>query len=342
MRGDGTVVWLAQVRPAGFKPINKTFESRSEAERFAREEEAKAVEARRAGALLSSSSFYDEKVRHAIELFMAREGAKSSEKSSLTAARKHFENVTFGELRPSIVKAYVDKMLRTKSRLGRPFSCEAVAHQMQHLRSVYRWRALAYDVTAKPDVFSTQHLPRGWQVRRERRLDPMEERAIFAELRRRGRKGYAWRLMIKLALETAARLQELVLAEWSEFDLNRRVWSMPAGHTKGNRARSVPLSKRAVRVMKALRKQSKPGQLRPFATIAKPNLASVTFRKITSKAKVVGLRFHDLRHESVSRLVLEKRKLSVFEIMKIVGHSSPEMLARYANLRGDELVDRMD
>lgn len=47
-------------------------------------------------------------------------------------------------------------------------------------------------------------------------------------------------------------------------------------------------------------------------------------------------------HEAISRMVLHKRKLSPFEIMKIVGHSSLAILNRYANLRGSDLVDRMD
>ena len=40
-------------------------------------------------------------------------------------------------------------------------------------------------------------------------------------------------------------------------------------------------------------------------------------------------------------MVFFKRELSVFEIMKIAGHKSLDMLNRYANLRGEELVDRM-
>ena len=56
----------------------------------------------------------------------------------------------------------------------------------------------------------------------------------------------------------------------------------------------------------------------------------------------MNFRFHDLRHEAISRMVLYKRQLSVFEIMRIVGHSNAEMLHRYANLRGDEMSDRME
>lgn len=69
---------------------------------------------------------------------------------------------------------------------------------------------------------------------------------------------------------------------------------------------------------------------------------SCGFRRYADRAGLVDYRFHDLRHEAISRMVLYKRKLSVFEIMAIVGHSSTKMLMRYANLRGEELVDRMD
>lgn len=66
------------------------------------------------------------------------------------------------------------------------------------------------------------------------------------------------------------------------------------------------------------------------------------FRIFTAEAQIKDFRFHDLRHEAISRLVMHKRKLAVFEIMKFVGHSSIEMLSRYANLRGDELAERID
>lgn len=41
-------------------------------------------------------------------------------------------------------------------------------------------------------------------------------------------------------------------------------------------------------------------------------------------------------------MVLHHRQLSTFEIMTVVGHSSIAMLRLYANLRGEELVERID
>jgi len=52
------------------------------------------------------------------------------------------------------------------------------------------------------------------------------------------------------------------------------------------------------------------------------------------------LRWHDLRHEGVSRLF----GLTDFrdsEVMAISGHLRTEMLARYRHLRADRLGDRL-
>jgi integrase len=52
------------------------------------------------------------------------------------------------------------------------------------------------------------------------------------------------------------------------------------------------------------------------------------------------LRFHDLRHEAVSRLV--EGGLSDQEVAAISGHKSMQMLRRYTHLRAEDLVSRLD
>ena len=52
------------------------------------------------------------------------------------------------------------------------------------------------------------------------------------------------------------------------------------------------------------------------------------------------LRFHDLRHEAVSRLV--EAGLSDQEVSAISGHKSMQMLKRYTHLRAEDLVSRLD
>lgn len=61
---------------------------------------------------------------------------------------------------------------------------------------------------------------------------------------------------------------------------------------------------------------------------------------IFEAAGCAGLRFHDLRHEAVSRF-FERTRLSEVQIMRISGHKSHRMLMRYANLRGSDLADAL-
>ena len=49
------------------------------------------------------------------------------------------------------------------------------------------------------------------------------------------------------------------------------------------------------------------------------------------KAGVTDLRFHDLRHEAISRFF--EMELSVPEVALISGHRDPRMLFRYTHLR---------
>ena len=62
--------------------------------------------------------------------------------------------------------------------------------------------------------------------------------------------------------------------------------------------------------------------------------------KIKRKQGLADVRFHDLRHEAVSRFV--EAGFSDQEVSAISGHKSMQMLKRYTHLRAEDLVVRMD
>jgi integrase len=62
--------------------------------------------------------------------------------------------------------------------------------------------------------------------------------------------------------------------------------------------------------------------------------------KIKRKQGLADVRFHDLRHEAVSRFV--EAGFSDQEVSAISGHKSMQMLKRYTHLRAEDLVDRLD
>ena len=61
--------------------------------------------------------------------------------------------------------------------------------------------------------------------------------------------------------------------------------------------------------------------------------------RMIKRAGIEGLRFHDLRHEAVSRFF--ELGLSVPEVALISGHKDARMLFRYTHLRAQDLVAKL-
>jgi integrase len=79
---------------------------------------------------------------------------------------------------------------------------------------------------------------------------PYGETATFmADLR--GREGVAARAL-EFAILTAARTSEAIGARWSEIDLDRAVWTIPAERMKARRDHRVPLSEPALALLRKL------------------------------------------------------------------------------------------
>ncbi|WP_439620096.1 tyrosine-type recombinase/integrase [Hyphomonas sp.] len=57
---------------------------------------------------------------------------------------------------------------------------------------------------------------------------------------------------LELVILTATRSSEARGATWNEIDLEQRIWTIPAGRMKANRAHRIPLSAPAMRLLRAL------------------------------------------------------------------------------------------
>jgi integrase len=90
-------------------------------------------------------------------------------------------------------------------------------------------------------------LPRQVKVRENRKAMPYVALPGFLSALRR--KPSFGRLALDLLILTGARSQEVRLATWAEFDLEGRVWTIPADHMKRGKAHIVPLSDAALSVL---------------------------------------------------------------------------------------------
>jgi integrase len=64
--------------------------------------------------------------------------------------------------------------------------------------------------------------------------------------------GYPYGALFRLLLTTGQRKSEVAEARWSEIDLDKKLWTIPAERMKGDAAHVVPLSDAAINVLSTL------------------------------------------------------------------------------------------
>lgn len=137
--------------------------------------------------------------------------------------------------------------------------------------------------------------------------------------------------LIQLAAETAMRRGELCELRWEFVDLHARTAHLP--HTKNGESRTIPLSSRAIDVLRGL-----PRRLDGRVFGLKPDSVTQAFDRACVRAGITGLRFHDLRHEATSRLA---DLLEAHELAKVTGHRDLRMVLRYYHPRAADLAKKL-
>jgi integrase len=340
-RKNGSIAWQVQIRIAGNPSVSKSFDTEEDAKCFARTVEEKARLIAGKPNYLSDGSFYQERFSAVMQDYLKQNPQGSIRKHDITVILRHVGDVKMGEVKPSFIKKYINTLQQTPTKNGRPYKIVSISKQLSAMSVIYKWRAVDFDIIPPEGLFSGRQLPRGWNQGRERRLSDAEYQTLMKAIDKPARKTREhWKLLVDLALETGARLQELVLAEWLEFDLAQFVWTIPRLHTKNKKTRYVPLSERAFEIIQRLIELKSSTSPRLFHCFKNPNSVSASFHLIVKGSQLADFKFHDLRHEAISRMVIYCRDVTIYEIMKIVGHSSIEMLHQYANLRPQEVVSR--
>ena len=92
--------------------------------------------------------------------------------------------------------------------------------------------------------------PRKRLSRGHHRALPYSELPMFIDLLKQHH-GISNRAL-EFTILTAARSGEVLGAKWSEFDLERRIWTIPATRMKAHKEHRVPLSYRAVEILTSL------------------------------------------------------------------------------------------
>ncbi len=322
-RGDK---WQVQVRREGFPPVSKTFALARDAERWGvlREREFDLLASQGlTGRAVCDLTLRALLVRYRLTVVPLKRSADREAYMLGTLERASFAASPADRVTSADVKAHRDARLGSVGPASVVRELGLLQHAYEVARTDWGFEGLVNPVkgVARPK------LPSG----RARRLSEAEEaRLVLGAARSRNRLLLP---IVAFALETGMRLGEIVAADWSHLHVADRVLLLPL--TKNGKPRTVPLSLKAMRLLAERGPQSQ-GLIFPASASA----VKQSWRRLTSRAKVADLHFHDLRHEAVSRLF--ERGLDMPEVMMVSGHTDHRMLLRYTHLSARKLVEKLD
>jgi integrase len=165
---------------------------------------------------------------------------------------------------------------------------------------------------------------------RNRILNDTELRAAWIAT---DRMGYPYGPLFKLSMLTGQRKSEVAEAQWSEFDLAKKIWTIPADRMKADAAHTVPLSDDAVAILKSLPRldgdylfsvSSGRAPVRAFSAAKRLFDAEIikALRESDAKAKLPHFVIHDIRR-TVRTGLSAIPNISDLVRELVIGHTKP-------------------
>jgi integrase len=176
--------------------------------------------------------------------------------------------------------------------------------------------------------------PGGSEKARNRRLSDKEIRIFWKKLTR-ARLSAEVRLALKLILVTAQRPGEVALAAWREFDVARKLWTIPPQRSKNGQEHEVPLSDLALTLVHHLRRRfSETDYLIPSRCWKAREGAPITIRALSQgirdRRKHFGLSSftpHDLRRTAAS--LMTANGVPRLHVEKVLNHTIDDVAEIY-------------
>lgn len=321
-RGTG---WFAQVRRKGHTPQYQTFSSKTDAQVWAREQEAR-IDKQTAPLDLRAlrTTSLGDVVRRYLDDVTPKKRSADSERLRLTKLlRDPLCDNALADLTPRALAAYRDARLA----LVKPGTVRRELSLINHALDVAR-REWGLGLLQNPlELVSLPALNNA----RDRRLQKGEVRKLEDALASTRNPLIA--PMVRFAIETAMRRAEMLALEWRHIDLSQRTAHIP--WSKTGRGRTIPLTDAALAILAARASDGAEGRVFPMTPVS----FRLAWERMRSRAGLRDLRFHDLRHEAISRFC--ELGLTIPEVAVISGHRDPRMLFRYAHLRPVELARKL-
>lgn len=269
---------------------------------------------------------------------------ESSWRGDASVLRRHVEPLLGQRLARDISRRDLEKLqadvlsgrtaqdIRTKAR-GRAIIRGGPGAAGQMIRStaaMFAWAVQQEIIPANPAIGVQKVKPR----RRERFLSMAEARHMIetlAELVEAGDIPEPHAAILRLLLFTGARKSEILDLTWGEVDLERGRILLP-WHRSKTGEKMIPLNSAALKEL--MRRPRSGPYVFPAARGDGPTVGLYkTWDLVRKRAKLEGVRIHDLRHSFASFAAADGA--SLYLIGKALGHRQASTTERYAHLTDD-------
>ena len=335
--------WQALVKRKGFGQIARTFDTKADAEAWARQTESEMDRddfvTRKESEITTVSEALD---RYEKEVSSGKKG-HGKEKYTIDHWRNSSLAARFlSNIRSSDLAKWRDERLKE-------VSASTVNRLLNLLSHVFTVAAQDWGMGGLPNPVRNVRRPKN-PIARERRLLPGELEAILSAT-----KSPSIEDVIHFAIETGMRRGEIARMKWDHVDLKKKVLLVP--ETKTETPRRVPLSSLAILILEKIPRridgkvwgydEKGMGITRVFQEATKRARATYV-KEFEEKHKgdktakpdpafLVDLTFQDLRHEATSRFF--EKGLNPMQVAAITGHKTLQMLKRYTHLKAEDLAE---
>ena len=327
--------YRARITRQGKSTLSATFYSRNQALQWARDTEAKLrlgiYEETASKAHINVSC--KEAAQHYMETHSIHKKIVRCETSRLRILIKRWGNLPIEQINKAAILQLRDDLL-SRGRSG-----ETINHYFNTISKLFQMLVGDWDIPITNPIKGIKRMP----------PSPGRSKRVTAEIEGmllEGCNALSLPLLSSIlifAIETGMRRGEIINLSWDDIDLpNRKAYLHT---TKNGEPRQVPLAKRAIATLESM-ERSICGKVFPMTYEC---LRSQFDRiKEHTKSKWAGygknpfedLRFHDLRHEALSRL--SDAGLNVIELSYISGHKTLGMLKRYTHPSHQAIFMKLD
>jgi len=306
--------WQSIIRIVGRPILAKSFQSKTDAKRWANETELKIRREDAGIAKIKFPSFRDISLRYLNEVSIHKKCHRDERYTINSFGEEPWSEYPINKITPLIIGKYRDKQREVVKD-------NTINRKLDVISTIYTTCKKEWGYPVVNPVLS---------IRRPKMSEPLTRRLSDREINlllKGNRTSEILRTIIDLALETGMRQGEILRIHPKHIEGNTLI--IPIAKTK---PRTIPLTKRALEILKHA--------TLPFNI--KQDRLTKQFKRLCNHYGIKGVRFHTLRHQSLTNF-MKVKKLDVPSTMLIAGHSDPRMLLRiYNNLKVEDVAKKLN